>query len=337
MSGYVRIPTYDYEYERELCERFHARVPEKVFDAHFHMSADEIPYVLPEDTFETWRQDSEFYLGKGRLKGGLMMGNPKIIKSKAELDEERLFGVEESAKHPGYVSGLLVRPLDDPSDVEEWLRKYPHIVALKPYRNYAISSGNYEADIFQYAPEWMWELAEKYGLVMMIHLSHYRDMLKDPRNGEQIRYFSKKYHNAKIILAHCAMGHHPDKLKSGLPFLDGLSNVWVDCSGISEPLSIYYCLKALSPERMLYGSDGHRFALGNNGRVMSVGGNFLGLYPGCGIELPPDYQYLQLTNFCEGLNALFAAGDIYGLTDGQWEDIFYNNSANLMYPIVRKE
>ena len=35
--GVALAPTYDYAYELELVERFHKRVPYKVFDAHFHL------------------------------------------------------------------------------------------------------------------------------------------------------------------------------------------------------------------------------------------------------------------------------------------------------------
>lgn len=48
------------------------------------------------------------------------------------------------------------------------------------------------------------------------HLSHYTDVLRHPKNIEQIRYLSAKYPNSKIILAHCGMGHNPYKMRDGL-------------------------------------------------------------------------------------------------------------------------
>lgn len=318
----------DREYERELMDRFKERMPEKVFDAHFHLSKKEIAGVSEDKVFDVWKSVTEDLVGEGRVAGGLLMGNPFSFKSKEQLDAERLFACELSAAHEGFVNGLLVTPWDDPKEIVGWLEKYPHIVALKPYRVWAQAEDTYEADILDYAPEWIWEIANEWGISVINHLSHYGDMLKDPRNGEQIRYICQKYPKAKMILAHCAMGHHPDKLKSGLHYLEGLDNIYMDCSGVSEALSILYSIQALGPKRVMYGSDGYNFGQ-MLGRVFAVGGNFMGIHDGDSLDLPPDYRYMPLGNSCEGLLALFAAGDIYGLTDSQWEDIFFGNAAEI--------
>jgi len=315
-------------YEQELYQRFHARTPAKVFDAHFHLMADDIPGVPADKVFDAWLASTNEVLGPNRVQGGLMMASPKVCKTEEEMQSILQFVVDQAILHPEYVIGHVVRPEDDPAEVEKWLEKYPFIVALKPYRCYARAEDTYEADILDYAPEWMWELAEKWNLAVIIHLSHYGDMLKDPRNGEQIRYLSKKYPNAQMVLAHCAMGHHPDKLKSGLHYLEGLDNVWIDLSGVSEALSFIYIIKAFGTDKLFYGSDGYSFGQ-LFGRVMAMGGNFLGIHDDDQVELPPDYHYQPLTNVCENVQALYAAGDLCELTQQQWEDIFYNNADRL--------
>jgi len=335
-KGLPLHPDYDYAYDAELKARFCARTPPKVFDAHFHLSAGEIPNVLPEEELSFCRDLTEEYIGKGKLQGGLLMGNPGRFPTEERFDEERRFGCELTANTEGFVSGLLVKAVGTPEDTERWLDRYPKIVALKPYKNYARAENSYAADLLDFAPEWMWELADAQNIAVVVHLSHYGDMLRDPRNGEQIRYICQKYPNAKMVLAHCAMGHHPDKLKSGLHYLEGLSNVWMDCSGVSEALSIIYSLQALGAKKLLYGSDGYSFGFGDNGRCMPVGGNFMGVYDSSSMLLPPDYQYHPIRNVSESLLALFAAGDILGFTDNQWEDIFWNNAANLYNPQNRK-
>lgn len=318
----------DHAYEQELYARFHKRTPAKVFDAHFHVSPDEIPGVSPEHVFEACVAATNKVLGEGKVQGGLLIGNPKMFPSKQALDDERRFTCETVTANPGFYTGLLATPTDSAEELDGWLDQYPKIAALKPYRCYAPVPDTYEADILDYAPEWMWELADSRSLAVVLHLSHYGDMLKDRRNGEQIQYLCKKYPGAKMILAHCAMGHHPDKLKSGLPYLEGLENVWMDCSGISEALSIIYALQAMGPERVMYGSDGYNFGQ-MLGRVMALGGNFLGIHDGDALELPPDYRYMALNNMCESALALFAAGDLYGLTEVQWQDVFYHNANDL--------
>ena len=335
-KGLPLHPDYDYAYDAELKARFCARTPAKVFDAHFHLAAGEVPNVPTEESFAFCRDLTEEYVGKGKLQGGLIMGNPGNFPTEERFDEERRFGCELTAANEGFVSGLLVKAVGTPENTVQWLEKYPKIVALKPYKTYARAENNYEADLLDFAPEWMWELANERNLAVIIHLSHYGDMLRDPRNGEQIRYVCQKYPNAKMVLAHCAMGHHPDKLKSGLKYLEGLDNVWMDCSGVSEALSIIYSLQTVGPKKILYGSDGYSFGFGNSGKCMAAGGNFLGIYDSESLVLPPDYQYHPIRVVSEGLLALFAAGDICGLTDSQWEDIFWNNAAELYYPLIRK-
>lgn len=318
----------DYAYEKEVIERFQARAPKRVFDAHFHLSFDEIAGVPEDQVFAEWKRRTEATIGEGCIQGGLLMGNPSNYPSKEYLDADRRFSCETAEANPGFVAGLLCKPDDDPAEIEEWLARYSSIAALKPYRAYARAKDTYEADILDYAPEWMWEMANDHEMSVVVHLSHYGEMLRDPRNGEQIRYISRTYPKSKIILAHCAMGHHPDKFKCGLPYLEGLDNVWLDCSGVSEALTIIYALKALGSDRIMYGSDGYNFGQ-MLGRVMSLGGNFVGLHDLEGLTLPPDYRYQPLNNMCEGLLALYAAGDICQLSEKQWDDIFYNNAAGV--------
>lgn len=335
-----KVPHWDRDYEIELERKFHTRKPQRVFDAHFHLSAvGEIYNCPPEKVFDTYIRATEAVLGEGCLQGGLIMGNPKNFASKELLDEDRHFSRDIAERTPNFVNGLVVRPQDGRDDAEAWLRKYPYIVALKPYRMYAPVPDTQNVDILDFAPEWMWQLASDYNLAVVIHLSHDRHMLSDPRNGEQIRYLSQKYPNAAMILAHCAMGHHPAKLQKGLPYLEGLHNVWVDCSGTSDPASIMLCLKALGHEKMLYGTDGYKFGH-EIGRVMSCGSGFLALHPDARDtypipKLPKEYSYRAIRNIHEGLSALYMAGDLLDLTQQQWDDIFWNNAARLFLSRVR--
>ena len=336
--GRIRPKNYDFEYEKEIIERFKPRIPEKVFDSHFHISLNEIPDIPNERSFETWKEYTNSYLGGDRIKGGLIMCHPRRYDKKEDFDANRLFACGLAEEHEGFVSGLVVRPQDDVNETVSLIEKYPHIVALKPYRNYAIAENTYEADIVTYAPEWMWEIADHYGMCMVLHLSHYKDILSDPGNGEQIRYFCKKYPHVKLNLAHCALGHNPHKMKAGLHYLDGLDNIWMDVSGVGETLSIIYALKAIGPKRVMYASDGYNFAFCNSSRCFSIGGNFMALDADKfdAITLPPDYQFKPITPFAENLLSLFAAGDVCELTAEEWKDVFYNNAAKMFYPIIRK-
>lgn len=332
--GYVR----DTEYERELIERFQSRAPRKIFDAHFHLSPGEIDKPDCEVIGEFVRRTNNV-TGEDTVSGGLLMGNPNRFITKEQFDAERLFSCQLTENTDGFVTGLLVRPQDGPEDTEKWLEKYPRVVALKPYKNYAPchSLESYEVDILDFAPEWMWALAEKWNLSVIIHLSHYTHMLNDSRNGEQIRYICQKYPKAKMVLAHCAMAHHPDKFKSGLHYLDGLDNIWMDCSGISDPLSIIYAIRYMGAKKIMYGSDGWNFGQ-SLGRIVPSGGNFYAVHPEYtpDFQLPPDYKLMVLPNVVEGLYALYAGGDVLDLTPEDYDDIFWNNAEKLYLSAIRK-
>ncbi|MBE6956963.1 MAG: hypothetical protein E7450_05885 [Ruminococcaceae bacterium] len=339
--GMERPANYDRAYEADLLSRLAPKIPEQVFDAHFHISRDEIPNVPDAEAFDTWKEYTNHFLGGNRIRGGLVMAHPKYYAEKETLDSHRLFACQLAQEHEGFVSGLVIRPQDDPREMDDHIRRFPRIVALKPYLTYSGAENIYEADLLQYAPEWMWELASQYRLAMVLHLSHFGDGLSDPRNGEQLRYLCKKYPQVKVNLAHCAMGHNPDKLQQGLRYLDGLDNLWTDVSGIGEALSIICMLKYMGPERVMFASDGYRFAFHHHSRVFALGGHFLSFSDRHAVDpsplgLPTAYQFRPITPFAENLSATVAACQVCGLTEAQWQDVFYNNAAKQFYPLVRE-
>jgi predicted TIM-barrel fold metal-dependent hydrolase len=164
---------------------------------------------------------------------------------------------------------------------------------------------------------------------VIIHLSHYQDMLNDERNWGQIRYISEKYPDCKIVLAHCAMGHHVRKLRLGLEHIKDLKNIWFDCSGSAETMTIYYCIKTFGVERMMYGGDFDHAA--TVGRICSFGSNFIGFHDYCVNKnnIPGPYKYQPLNNGQECLLALLEACELLGLSNDECEKIFYGNARKL--------
>lgn len=314
----------DYEYEAELKQRFQALLPKKVFDAHFHLSK-EYALKFPEfdNAFSEWYHYMTDILGENRLTGGLMMIQPNKSALESEGNE---FIFTQTHEGDGYVIALVVTPQCNREKIEKTLNENPKITTLKPYFNFSIAEDKFESDVLDFAPEWMWKLAHDRKMSILVHLSHYKKLLSDPANGSQLREMCLKYPDARLILAHCAMGHNPDKLKSGIKYIKDLDNVWFDCSGITEPAAICHLLDAFGPKKILYGGD-HSFGA-NLGRICSFGSSFIGLHKGyLNIDkVPRDYKYVPMSNALEGLLALYVAGDEYGLDEQAWEDIFYNNA-----------
>lgn len=319
------VSRQDPAYESRLLARLQAMLPERIYDAHFHISRKYNARFQNVGTpFEQYFNFTEKYLGKGRLQGGLVMPPPTGV----YYHDDNLYNLE-LAKREGLEAGLIVPPYMEPALAEDLLDTYPQIAALKPYLTYSPAANNKESDILEFAPDWMWELADQRELPVMLHLSHYQDMLSDPANYTQLRYISKTYPKAKIVLAHCAMGHHPEKLRIGLEQIRDLENIWFDCSGSTEVLSIYRCIKAFGVDRMLYGGDyNHGESLG---RICAYGSNFLALHPGYldPKALPGDYSYQPVNNMLEGMLTLFDAGELLDLTPDDYEKIFYTNAVAL--------
>ena len=319
---------YDEAYEKDLWEYFDAEMPEKMYDAHFHISR---AYAAAEGyAGREWEQYEEFmakYIPRP-IAGGMIMAQPSGKCSEEDLISENAFNMQLAMEHD-LAAGLIITPRTTREKVLNYLDNYPCIKALKPYLTFSVTGKLFESDIFDFAPEWMWQIADERAFPVVLHLSHYQNMLNEPKNIEQLRYISTTYPNAKIVLAHCAMGHHCRKLKLGLEKIKDLKNIWFDCSGSVEALSIYYCIKMFGVDRMMYGDDYNHGA--NVGRICSFGSNFIGFHTGYVNEdvVPPDYRYQPLNNAQEGLLALLQACELLELSAEDKEKIFYSNAMKL--------
>ena len=171
----------------------------------------------------------------------------------------------------------------------------------------------------------MWELANDREMPLLLHLSHFVDGLSHPANNSQIKYLCTKYPRVKLVLAHCAMGHNVPKLTWGLEEIKGLDNIWFDSSGVSEALSIYYCIKHFGTEKMMYGGDFDFATVW--GRICSYGSTFSAIRPSEANDKRDFYR--PLNNGQECLLALLQAIEILGLTPREIENIFYHNAAGL--------
>jgi len=317
---------YDKHYEEDLFNYFNEQLPEKLYDAHFHLKSGYPERFGYTDPYLQYADFTEKALGR-KMAGGLVMANAPRPPRLEAANELVLTIAEERDLSVGYV----ITPLDNKEKIAAVLDANPRITALKPYFTYSDVPDIYEANISDYVPEWAFELANERHLPIIIHLSHYQDMLWDENNLREIRYFSEKYPNAKIVLAHCALGHNVRKLRLGLSEIADLKNIWFDCSGVSETMSIYYCLKTFGVEKMMWGGD-HNYGQ-MSGRIVSFGSNFLALHPSTlkdgDLPLPADYKYQPLPNVIECTLALLEAMELLELSQKEREDIFYNNAAAL--------
>ena len=320
---------YDEKFEKWLSEYLDEKLPEKIYDAHYHINRKYAAAKGYEGrAFEQYADFMAKYVPRP-LAGGLIMAQPNSKHTPEDIADENSYIIELSKKHNLDV-GILVPPYYTREQTEKIIDENPTVKMLKPYLTYTTGEDALESDISEFAPEWMWELAHDRKMPIMIHLSHYQNMLWDEANIREIRYFCGKYPEAKLILAHCAMGHNVPKLKLSLEKISDLKNIWFDFSGSTETMAIYYCIKMFGAEKMMFGGDhNHGESLG---RICSFGTNFIGLHPGfvdMNYITGSPYKYQPLNNMQESLMCFFQAAELLDLSKEDVEKIFFYNAKRM--------
>ena len=318
---------YDAEFVRKINEYFDASLPEKIFDAHVHISrgfTERSGYKgEPYQQFQEFTKDCI----RRDLSGALIMPQVSSLHTEETLDDDNRYNLKLAEEH-NHSAGLIIRPQCGREKTEKLLDLNPKIKVLKPYYHYAVGvEKTSEADISSFVPNWMWELANDREMPILLHLSHMVDLLSHPNNIAEIKMLCKKYPKAKLVLAHCAMGHNVPKLVWGLEAIKGIDNIWFDSSGASEPLASYYCIKHFGVEKMMYGGD-FSFAM-MFGRICSYGSTFIAIRPNDQKAIGNSF-YRPMNNGQECLLALLQAMDILNLSESEKEKIFYDN-AKLIY------
>ena len=318
------------ETDRELLDKIQDFIPEKVFDAHAHLwqlkdcSLPEKGGIAegPEKaTIEIWQEFVGRLIGKSRLKGGLFIGFPMC-----DINKTNDFLINQ-LKNKTFCRGEVLVSPDFPKEKLLEYIKLPFISGLKPYHRFSSEKPTCESSIKGYAPEWIWEIADRHSLVITLHIVKHK-ALADQGNQQEIRELLEKYPNAKLILAHAARGFHSANTISGISSLRGLENVFFDLSAVTESASIVAILEEFGPKKVLWGSD---FGVSEiRGKAVTVGDGFAWLSK-------ETMNWERLSPACnptlvgiESLRAINEAAEIFALNSEDIKDIFYNNSVQLL-------
>lgn len=171
-----------------------------------------------------------------------------------EVDFEAInrFTVEQSRRDPESAAFLLVNPRMSAEHIEEQLRLHG-FVGLKPYRLWSTGDPA-ESRITEFLPEEQMQIADRYGLPIVLQLSKRRGVA-DPDNIADLERLTDRYPNVRWIMAHCARGFYPQPLERVGKRLAELPNVYFDTAAVCEYGSYDYLLGLVGPGRILYGSD----------------------------------------------------------------------------------
>jgi glutamate-1-semialdehyde 2,1-aminomutase len=320
------------EEDRELFDRFlRDFVPPNAFDAHAHLY--DLRHLAPEATFDDFKgppgidhdvlvRSMRRWMGDRVVTDGLYFPYPvRHLDSRAANE----FLAAALRGRPGSRGLMMVRPQDDPAEVEAQLLLHG-FAGFKVYHVFAARQDTFNSEQGEFLPEWAWELANRHGLAITMHMVLPR-ALSDPRNQSYIREHCLRYPGARLILAHAARGFNARHTVDGIGSLRGLENVYFDTSAVCEPTAFEAILRAFGPSRLMYGSD---FPVSEmRGRSLSVGDGFFWVY-----DHNTEWEgWLHAQPQLIGLESLLAlqqACRTLGLVDRDVERIFGDNARQLL-------
>lgn len=311
-------------------------VPQKLFDIHVHVHQREhIGPNSPElnaQIFSTlypsagWDDldAADALLLPGRQIHRLVFGFPFADVRFEELNE---FTVSQVRKDPESAALLVVNPGMSAEYVEQQVLR-EGFVGFKPYRLYTTGGDAVESRITDFFPEHQIEVANRYGLLIILQLSKSRG-IGDPDNIADMERLTAKYPNVRWIMAHCCRGFYPQPLERAGKRLADLPNVYVDTAAVCEYASYDYLLSLIGPKRILYGSD-NLPACADRGKYITWGEGWMHCNAASlAIGSIPSNPAMTFILY-EVLRALCRAIRRHNLSKSQIEDVFHNNGAALV-------
>lgn len=303
-------------------------VPPNAFDAHAHwydlrhIVDDGEPIESPEVGYDATLWSMRRWMGDRVLTEGLYFGFPT---RDVDCRAENRFVADQVNAHSGCRGLMLIRPDDDPTEIERTLVE-DGFSGFKVYHVFARRDDTFNSDQSEFLPEWAWEIAHQRGLWITMHMVLAK-ALSDPRNLAYIQDRCRTYPGANLVLAHAARGFNASHTADAIDGLRGIDNVYFDTSAICEPTAFESIIRATGTTRLMYGSD---FPVSEaRGKALSVGDGFMWLY-----EHNVDWDnWLHGSANVVGIESLLAlqqACRTMCLKDCDLERIFMTNARQLL-------
>lgn len=313
-------------------------VPQQVFDVHSHIyrwafnldpaketgpMAASIGAHFPEVTWELANEVDEILMPGRHVE---RLAFPFPFPKPCDFEASNIYVARETAKGAASAGLMLVEPHMTAAQLEETLRR-TRLIGFKPYRFYSATGDAVEARITDFLPEHQIAVADRLGLIIMMHLSK-RDAIADRENIDDLKRLSEKYPDAKWILAHCARSYSAWAIEKAAAELRELPNVWYDTSTVCESDALDALYTGVGVERVMYGSDdmigpmrGKYIAFGKAWAYLSPDNHSLGL-----AHCDPRMTYIRY----EQLRAMKRGARRIGLTGAQRRALFHDTARTLV-------
>ena len=303
-------------------------LPKQLFDAHMHVSHVGFESVESSDKvldLASYRESLLPLLPGRELFCNAITYPCDVLRDPAALNESVRFLYEQLSRDARNVGEVMVMPRDRTEDIERRI-EHPGVRGLKCYWIYSESGLGDQSDIGDYLPEAAWEIANKRGLCITLHMVKSR-ALSDPSNLNYIKTMAKKYPSAVLILAHCARSFAAWTVFDTVDELVELENVYFDFSGIAESPAMAYIIKKVGIKRCLWGTDYpvSEFV----GKPISLADAFVWITGDKLKSINTDGAIRPWRVGVESFLAFRQAVKLLDLHSGDVEDYFYNNAARL--------
>jgi glutamate-1-semialdehyde 2,1-aminomutase len=315
-------------------------VPRRVFDVHTHIyrwdfnldpDKERGPYrALLGTAFAdaTWElaNTCDSLLMPGREVHRLSFPFP--FPHPCDFEASNTFIAGEVRRDPLSAALMLVHPGMSADHAEEQIGRHGFL-GFKPYRFYATSGDAVNCGITEFMPEHLIAVADRRGLLIMMHLSK-RDAIADPDNIRELLRLCEQYPNARWILAHCARSYSAWAIEKAAAQLRGLPNVWYDTSSVCESDAMDALYTGVGSDRVMYGSDdipvgvlrGKYIAFGHAWAYLSETNHALNLS-----HCEPRMTFTRY----EQLRAMRRAAKRLGMTRRQNEALFHDTAWSVVH------
>ncbi|MCX7425153.1 MAG: amidohydrolase family protein [Planctomycetia bacterium] len=316
-----------------------AFVPPRVFDAHSHIYRWQFDTSPNKDTGPFAELIGRAYpeaswAALDHCDGVLMPGRrmhrlvfPFPFTPECDFEASNRFAAEEVRQDAVSAALMLVHPAMTEEYVEAEIDRHGFL-GLKPYRFYSATADMNECRVTDFLPEHQIAVADRRGLLIMLHLSK-RAAIADPENIEDVRRLCEKYPAARWILAHCARSYSSWAIETAAPRLAGLPNLWYETSSVCESDAIEALLAAAGADRVMYGSDDIPVGV-SRGKYIAFGRAWAYLSEtNHSLDLSHCDPRMTFTRY-EQLRAMRRAAVRLGLTGGEIENIFCGTALKLI-------
>lgn len=319
-------------------------IPDKIIDAHTHPFKKKFiqAYIdscrsafsqFPNDElgYEKARQLQEMIYGPlqdYRMVGLPMPDYPQMHLENGLRDGYAAWMAAEADRNPGKLAGtVMVMPADTEDDIERMLAFSSGLVGLKCYQWFAPRLS--EATMDEFLPDSAWKVADRKGMSIIVHLARPKG-IADPDNLSQVMQKTRDYPNAKLILAHCGTSFVSHLLGDVVAELKKRDNIWLDLAAVCEAVPMFEGIKALGPDRVLWGTD-FPITMGK-GRCVSLGNGYLWMSQD-NLRGQPEQEATDgvALYVVEELMAFYQACRMLDLSTADREKIFYYNAKELYF------